>query len=211
MVNHKLKSYRIMSKAIHKQLLKISKQHCKPLEEIIKSNGVISIEIPQNIELFDCLAQTVAEQQLSYKAAKSIWSKVKSSSHKRKLKLIDYFDAININSIRKDGLSKNKIKAIIEAKKAVIDQKITLEKLSVMNDKEYRQCITSLWGFGDWSAEMIAIFYLGRTNIWSEKDLILNRGINEICKESKITPDQLLKLIDPYQSYLALHIWRNKD
>jgi len=200
-----------MSKAIHKQLLKISKQHCKPLEEIIKSNGVISIEIPQNIELFDCLAQTVAEQQLSYKAAKSIWSKVKLSSQKRKLRLIDYFNERNIKSIRKDGLSKNKIKAIIEAKKAVIDQKITLEKLSVMNDKEYRQCITSLWGFGDWSAEMIAIFYLGRTNIWSQKDLILNRGINEICKESNITPDELLKLIDPYQSYLALHIWRNKD
>ncbi|GIT37785.1 MAG: hypothetical protein Ct9H300mP6_16530 [Gammaproteobacteria bacterium] len=66
-------------------------------------------------------------------------------------------------------------------------------------------------GIWDWSAEMIAIFYLGRTNVWSEKDLILNKGINEICSESNITPDQLLKLIDPYQSYLALHIWRNKD
>ena len=200
-----------MSKVIHKQLLKISKEHCKPLEAIMKSNGVISIEIPENLELFDCLAQTVAEQQLSYKAAKKIWSKVKSSSQKRKLRLIDYFDSKYINSIRKDGLSKNKIKAIMGAKKAVIDQKITLDKLSAMDNEEYRQCITSLWGFGDWSAEMIAIFYLGRTNIWSEKDLILNRGINEICAESNITPDQLLKLIDPYQSYLALHIWRNKD
>jgi DNA-3-methyladenine glycosylase II len=200
-----------MSKVIHKQLLKISKGHCRPLEAIIKSNGVIRIDIPENLELFDCLAQTVAEQQLSYKAAKKIWSKVKSSSRKRKLRLIDYFDSEYINSIRKDGLSKNKIKAIIGAKKAVIDQKITLDKLSAMDNEECRQCITSLWGFGDWSAEMIAIFYLGRTNIWSKKDLILNRGINEICAESDITPDQLLKLIDPYQSYLALHIWRNKD
>ena len=200
-----------MSKAIHKQLLKISKQHCKPLEAIIKSNGVISIDVPKDLELFDCLAQTVSEQQLSYKAAKNIWSKVNSSSQKRKLNLIDYFDSKYINSIRKDGLSKNKIKAIIGAKKAVLEQKITLEKLSAMDEQEYRQCITSLWGFGDWSAEMIAIFYLGRTNVWSEKDLILNKGINEICSESNITPDQLLKLIDPYQSYLALHIWRNKD
>ncbi|GIS85952.1 MAG: hypothetical protein CM1200mP17_05200 [Woeseia sp.] len=157
------------------------------------------------------LAQTVSEQQLSYKAAKNIWGKVNSSSQKRKLNLIDYFDSKYINSIRKDGLSKNKIKAIIGAKKAVLEQKITLEKLSAMDEQEYRQCITSLWGFGDWSAEMIAIFYLGRTNVWSEKDLILNKGINEICSESNITPDQLLKLIDPYQSYLALHIWRNKD
>ena len=200
-----------MSKLIHKHLLKLSSEHRKPLEVIIKSNGVISIDVPKDLELFDCLAQTVSEQQLSYKAAKNIWSKVNSSSQKRKLNLIDYFDSKYINSIRKDGLSKNKIKAIIGAKKAVLEQKITLEKLSAMDEQEYRQCITSLWGFGDWSAEMIAIFYLGRTNVWSEKDLILNKGINEICSESNITPDQLLKLIDPYQSYLALHIWRNKD
>ena len=200
-----------MSKIIHKHLLELSREHCEPLEAIIKSNGVINIEIPQDLELFDCLAQTVCEQQLSYKAAKSIWSKVKLSSQKRKLNLIDYFDSKHINSIRKDGLSKNKIKAIIGAKKIVLEQNITLEKLSAMDEKEYREFITSLWGFGDWSAEMIAIFYLGRTNIWSEKDLILNKGIHEICSESNMTPDELLMLIDPYQSYLALHIWRNKD
>jgi len=200
-----------MSKLIHKHLLKLSSEHCKPLETIIKSNGVINIKIPEDIELFDCLAQTVSEQQLSYKAAKNIWSKVKSSSLKRKLSLIDYFDSKYINSIREDGLSKNKIKAIIGAKKAVLEQEITLEKLLAMDEEEYRQFITSLWGFGDWSAEMIAIFYLGRTNVWSEKDLILNKGINEICSKSKMTSDELLKLIDPYQSYLALHIWRNKD
>ena len=200
-----------MSKLIHKNLLKISSEHCKPLEAIIKSNGVISIDIPKDLELFDCLAQTVSEQQLSYKAAKNIWSKIKLSSQKRKLALIDYFDSKYINSIRKDGLSKNKIKSIIGAKKAILEKKITLEKLSAMDEQEYRECITNLWGFGDWSAEMIAIFYLGRTNVWSEKDLILNKGINEICSESNMTPDELLKLIDPYQSYLALHIWRNKD
>ena len=58
---------------------------------------------------------------------------------------------------------------------------------------------------------MIAIFYLGKTDIWSEKDLILNRGIHELCKNSKLDPDTLLTLVNPYQSYLAMHIWKNKD
>ena len=200
-----------MSKLIHKHLLKLSSEHCKPLEVIIKSNGVISIDVPKDLELFNCLAQTVSEQQLSYKAAKNIWSKVNSSSQKRKLNLIDYFDSKYINSIRKDGLSKNKIKAILGAKKAVDDGEITLKRLSEMNDIEFKKSITSLWGFGDWSAEMIAIFYLGRTNIWSEKDLILNKGINQICDQCELTPDELLTIVDPYQSFLALHIWRHKD
>jgi len=80
-----------------------------------------------------------------------------------------------------------------------------------MDYQEYKKKITKLWGFGDWSAEMIAIFYLGKTNIWSEKDLILNRGIHELCDKSEINPEKLLALMNPYQSYLALHLWRDKD
>jgi DNA-3-methyladenine glycosylase II len=200
-----------VTQKIHNHLLKISAENCKSLESIIKANGLINIEIPTDLELFDCLAQTVVEQQLSYKAAKSIWNKIKISSKKRKIKLIDYFDTKYIAAIRKDGLSKNKIKAILGAKKAVDDGDISLKGLSQMDDTEFKKTITSLWGFGDWSAEMIAIFYLGRTNVWSEKDLILNKGINQICDQCKLTPHELLEIIDPYQSYLALHIWRYKD
>ena len=200
-----------MTQKIHNHLLKISAEHCKPLESIIKANGFINIEIPTDLELFDCLAQTVVEQQLSYKAAKSIWNKIKISSEERKIKLIDYFDTKYIADIRKDGLSENKIKAILGAKKAVDDGEISLKGLSEMDDTEFKKTITGLWGFGDWSAEMIAIFYLGRTNIWSEKDLILNKGINQICEQCELTSHELLELVDPYQSYLALHIWRYKD
>ena len=200
-----------MTQKIHNHLLKTSAEYCKPLALIIKANGVINIEIPTDLELFDCLAQTVVEQQLSYKAAKSIWNKIKTSSKERNIKLIDYFDTKYIACIRKDGLSENKIKAIFGAKKAVNDGEITLKRLSKMDDTEFKKSITNLWGFGDWSAEMIAIFYLGRTNVWSEKDLILNKGINQICDQCELTPNELLELVDPYQSYLALHIWRNKD
>ena len=200
-----------MTDKIHNHLLKISAEHCKPLAAIIKANGVINIEIPTDIELFDCLAQTVVEQQLSYKAAKSIWNKIKTSSEGRNIKLIDYFDSKYVAHIRKDGLSENKIKAILGAKEAVNGGEITLKGLSEMNDIEFKASITGLWGFGDWSAEMIAIFYLGRTNVWSEKDLILNKGINQICEQCELTPHELLEIVDPYQSYLALHIWRYKD
>ena len=200
-----------MTHKIHNHLLKISTKYCKPLESIIIANGVINIEIPSNLELFDCLAQTVVEQQLSYKAAKSIWKKINNSAKELDMKLMDYLSEENTISMRNDGLSNNKIKAILGARVAVKSGDITLSKISEMDDETYKKTITSLWGFGDWSAEMIAIFYLGKTNIWSEKDLILNKGINQICDQCELTPDELLKIVDPYQSYLALHIWRHKD
>ena len=172
---------------------------------------MINIQVPNNLDVFDCLAQTVVEQQLSYKAAKSIWKKINNSAKELDMKLMDYLSEENTISMRNDGLSNNKIKAILGARVAVKSGDITLSKISEMDDETYKKTITSLWGFGDWSAEMIAIFYLGKTNIWSEKDLILNKGINQICDQCELTPDELLKIVDPYQSYLALHIWRHKD
>lgn len=200
-----------MSVDIHNRLLDLANKHCRPLETIILDNGVINIQVPNNLDVFDCLAQTVVEQQLSYKAAKSIWKKINNSAKELDMKLMDYLAEENTISMRNDGLSNNKIKAILGARVAVKSGDITLSKISEMDDETYKKTITSLWGFGDWSAEMIAIFYLGRTNIWSEKDLILNKGINEICDQCELTPDELLKIVDPYQSYLALHIWRHKD
>jgi len=200
-----------MSLAAHQHLLQIGEEHCPLLNKIVSNNGVIEIKVDRSIDTFECLAQTVVEQQLSYKAAKSIWNKIKSTSKEMELDLIDYFDEENGLLLRKNGLSQNKIKSIMGAKEAVNNGLITLHKIKSLEFEEYKKLIKSLWGFGDWSAEMIAIFYLGRTNVWSDGDLMLKKGINEICENSDITPQELIEMVDPYQSYLALHIWRHKD
>ena len=200
-----------MSKEAHKKLIKIGNLYVPELTRIITQNGIISIEVPKNLDVFDCFAQTVVEQQLSYKAAKSIWNKVTDSAKNMNTKLIDYFDEKNFKLIRDNGLSQNKIRSIMGAKEAIKNGSISMNTIQELPYDEYKDLVKSLWGFGDWSAEMIAIFYLGRTNVWSDGDLMLNKGIKEICENSSITPDELVELVDPFQSYLALHIWRHKD
>ena len=200
-----------MSKKVHNYLLKTGDKYCPLLSKIVTQNGVITIDVPKNLDVFDCFAQTVVEQQLSYKAAKSIWRKVTDSAKDMNIKLIDYFDEKNFELIKINGLSKNKIKSIMGAKEAINNGSISMNIIQELPYKEYKDLVKSLWGFGDWSAEMIAIFYLGRTNVWSDGDLMLKKGIEEICENSSITPDELVELVDPFQSYLALHIWRHKD
>ena len=200
-----------MNKKAHNHLLKVGNDHCPALSQIVSNNGIIEINVDKTIDVFECLAQTVVEQQVSYKAAKSIWKKVKASADRKGYDLIDYFDEKNKYSLRGDGLSQNKIKSIMGAKKAVNDGLISLEKLEQLSYDDYKKLIKSLWGFGDWSAEMIAIFYLGRTNVWSDGDLMLSKGINEICLDTETSPQELIDMVDPFQSYLALHIWRHKD
>ena len=200
-----------MNKKAHNHLLKVGNDYCPALSQIVSNNGIIEINVDKTIDVFECLAQTVVEQQVSYKAAKSIWKKVKASAASKGFDLIDYFDEKNKSSLRNDGLSQNKIKSIMGAKKAINDGLISLEKLEQLSYDDYKKLIKNLWGFGDWSAEMIAIFYLGRTNVWSDGDLMLSKGINEICLDTETSPQQLIDMVDPFQSYLALHIWRHKD
>ncbi|MFL2547941.1 MAG: DNA-3-methyladenine glycosylase family protein [Gammaproteobacteria bacterium] len=200
-----------MNKKAHNHLLKVGNDYCPALSQIVSNNGIIEINVDKTIDVFECLAQTVVEQQVSYKAAKSIWKKVKASAASKGFDLIDYFDEKNKSSLRNDGLSQNKIKSIMGAKKAINDGLISLKKLEQLSYDDYKKLIKSLWGFGDWSAEMIAIFYLGRTNVWSDGDLMLSKGINEICLDTETSPQQLIDMVDPFQSYLALHIWRHKD
>lgn len=200
-----------MSKKAHNHLIKTGDKYCPLLSKIVTQNGIISIDVPKNLDVFDCFAQTVVEQQLSYKAAKSIWRKVTDSAKDMNIKLIDYFDEKNFELIKINGLSQNKIKSIMGAKEAINNGSISMNIIQELPYKEYKDLVKSLWGFGDWSAEMIAIFYLGRTNVWSDGDLMLKKGIEEICENSSITPYELVELVDPFQSYLALHIWRHKD
>ena len=149
-----------MSKKAHNYLLKTGDKYCPLLSKIVTQNGVITIDVPKNLDVFDCFAQTVVEQQLSYKAAKSIWSKVTDSAKKMNIKLIDYFDEKNFKLIRNNGLSQNKIKSIMGAKEAINNGSISMNIIQELPYKEYKDLVKSLWGFGDWSAEMIAIFYL---------------------------------------------------
>ena len=88
-----------MSKEAHNKLIEIGNLYVPELARIVSQNGMISIHVPKNLDVFDCFAQTVVEQQLSYKAAKSIWRKVTDSAENMNIKLIDYFDEKNFQLI----------------------------------------------------------------------------------------------------------------
>ena len=200
-----------MGRDIHSHLIEVSKKHCKPLQKILQKNGVIEINEPKNFSLFDCLTQTVIEQQLAYAAAKTIWQRLNKAASSADQTLFQFCNQKNRATLKKIGLSGNKIKAILGARSAIKNGDLNADDLSVMNYEKLHKTITSIWGFGNWSVDMIAIFYYGMTNIWSDQDLILNRGIKSLCEETDLSPEDLLQLVNPYQSYLALHIWRYKD
>ena len=199
-----------MSKEIHEKLLEKSENKHSYIYRIFKKNGVIYLK-KSNRDLFEYMFNLICSQQLSTKAAENIWKKVEQLASKNGMSFIQLCDPDHYEDIKTCGLSKNKIKAILLLKKAFEEKRISKKMYLRMDSIEMSENIQKLWGFGPWSADMIAMFYFGKSNIWADGDLILNRMIRRISFHEKIEYDMLLKHYEPYKSYLALHFWKASD
>jgi DNA-3-methyladenine glycosylase II len=198
-----------MSKKIHSILLNKSKSHFDHIKKIIETNGALTLE-PSKEDLFIHMARLVTNQQLSTKAARTIWLRIVKDIKKHS----KYKTSLNIhklNNLSSFGLSHNKTKAIICLKQAFLDKQIIKEKILENTHPQITQTVNNIWGFGDWSADMIAMFYCGLPNIWSNGDLALNKGLTMLCKKENSTKEKILEYYKPHLSYLALHIWKHLD
>jgi len=196
-----------MSKRIHERLLEKSKNKHKYIYRIFTKNGVVYLK-KSNRDLFEYMFNLICSQQLSTKAAKNIWNKVEDLALNKRISLLQLCDPNFYEDIKSCGLSKNKMRAISLLKIAFEKKQISKKMLSKMNEIEMGENIQKLWGFGPWSADMTAMFYFGKSNIWADGDLILNRMIRKISLHEKIEYDLLIKHYEPYKSYLALHMWK---
>lgn len=196
-----------MSKKIHERLLEKSKNKHKYIYRIFTKNGVVYLK-KSNRDLFEYMFNLICSQQLSTKAAKNIWNKVEDLALNKRISLLQLCDPNFYEDIKSCGLSKNKMRAISLLKIAFEKKQISKKMLSKMNEIEMGENIQKLWGFGPWSADMVAMFYFGKSNIWADGDLILNRIIRQISLHEKVKYETLIKHYEPYKSYLALHIWK---
>ena len=91
------------------------------------------------------------------------------------------------------------------------EKEISSSKLQKLDERELKDFISDLWGFGPWSAEMILLGYFGSLDIWSNNDSALVRGINLALGKQKKTHDEIIELFSPYRTLLSRHIWKGLD
>ncbi len=196
-----------MSKKIHNILLERSLEQHRSLNEIFRNNGVIFLKKSKK-NLFTFMINLIISQQLSTTAANAIWKNVKELEKTKMLSLMEICSKKNSDILENCGLSKNKTKAAILLRESFKQNKINEDALSKMNESELSLFIQSLWGFGPWSAEIIAMFFYGMPDIWAKKDLILNRYIKLIAKLENESYENIIQVYSPFKTYLALHIWK---
>ena len=101
-----------MSKKIHNILLERSIKQHRSLNDIFTKNGVIFLKKSKK-NLFEFMVNLIISQQLSTKAANSIWKNVKDLENSKMLSLMEIFSKKNSDTLKNCGLSKNKVKAAI--------------------------------------------------------------------------------------------------
>jgi DNA-3-methyladenine glycosylase II len=162
---------------------------------------------------FFSLCRTIVGQQISTKAADSIWSKFEKKCKKN----INPSTILKISSrnLRSAGLSRQKINYLKNIAKAFKNKSFDTRELKKMNDDDAINYITKIKGLGIWSAEMFLMFNLNRPNIFPIKDIGLLRAISKNYKTSyppsKRFLNKISKLHAGNRTMFTWYMWRSID
>ena len=181
------------------------------LRKIIKKHK-IGFLTTRNDPFFS-LCRTIIGQQISTKAADSIWSKFENKCGKRIVpKIVLKLSSQNLKSA---GLSRQKVSYLKNIAKAFKNRSFDIKKLKKMNDLEAISYITKLKGLGVWSAEMFLMFNLNRPDIFPIKDIGLLRSLSKNYKTSyppsKKFLNKISNLHSGYRTVSTWYFWRDID
>ena len=161
---------------------------------------------------FFTLARSIVGQQISVKAAQSVWDRLEIKIKKIKPEIILKTHSSTLKSV---GLSRQKVKYLKNLANAFIEKKIKINLWDKMNDEEIVQDLTQIKGIGIWTVEMFMIFNLCRADIFPLDDIGMIKGL---CKLYKISyPTEKEKIIKigkkwkPYRSVATWYLWRSLD
>lgn len=184
----------------------------KILNDLIKKYGPPPKRADRSEFLYEELVESIIGQQLSGKAADTIFKRFlalyKNSKFPRPKELVK----TNVEKLRGAGMSYSKAAYIKNVAQAFLDKTIDVKVLQKMNDEEVVTELTKIKGVGKWTAEMILIFTFRRTDVFSLGDAGLRRAIKSLYKVEKEA--EILKLAEkwkPNRSLACWYLWRSLE
>lgn len=165
---------------------------------------------------FDALAESIAYQQLSGKAAATIFGRVRALYPKRKWLDPKLVLATKDETLRACGLSRSKTAALKDLAAKTLDGTVPSGRaLARMSDEEIIERLTAVRGIGRWTVEMLLLFELGRLDVWPVADYGVQKGFAKTFGRRTLpTQKQFLKIGEkwrPYRSVAAWYFWRALD
>jgi DNA-3-methyladenine glycosylase II len=184
------------------------------LAALIKQHGPCGLAAAQRTDHFSALARAITNQQLSTKAAATIYRRLAAlmpadtPTPQGLAKLTD-------EQLREVGYSRQKITYLRDLSAHVLDGRLDLESIQDLPDGEVIAALTNVKGIGRWSAEMFLMFRLHRPDVLPVDDLGIVNAIRTQYRLRKApTPDRIRRIGEawkPYRSVASWYLWRSLD
>ena len=196
------------SSEVHKYFIKTAGEFSNNLVGAFRQVGPLEFKPDDTLPLAHRLCRSVAGQQLSVVAARTIWNRVLKASGETAL--TDFFIAENAEIMKNCGLSAAKVRSMCGIAEKARNGGLNRSELQELNHQERSKLLTSLWGVGQWTADMISIFYFGDEDVWPDGDLAARKTLKLLTSNRRKTV-RTAERFAPYRSWLALYMWEYKD
>ncbi|MFW0776567.1 MAG: DNA-3-methyladenine glycosylase family protein [Rickettsiales bacterium] len=162
-------------------------------------------------DAFYTLARSIAGQQISVKAADSIWKRIESATNITPKAVL----SLSHEELRSCGLSNSKVTYMQALAEHFRDNAKQIKHWPEMDDEEIIKELTTVKGIGRWSAEMFLLFHLARPDVFPVGDLGLLKAIYRHYNASQKMPlPEVRKLAEPWKPYRSVatwYLWRSLD
>ena len=161
-------------------------------------------------DLFQTLIRSIVGQQISVKAAQTVWDRFVGVVGRVTPEAIV---ARSEEDLRSAGLSQRKASYILGIAKD--PDRCDMATLSGLSDEAVLKSLTAYRGVGEWTAQMCMMFSLCRPDILSLKDIGLRRGVERHYNDGvRMTDDEIRRVAKPWHPWASVatwYIWRSLD
>jgi DNA-3-methyladenine glycosylase II len=162
---------------------------------------------------FEALARSIVFQQLSTKAAGTIYGRLEEAAGGKMTP--ESIQNLTVGEMRRAGLSNQKVGYIRDLAEHAQSGKIDFDRLPSMNDEEVIASLTDIKGVGVWTAHMFLIFALRRPNVLAVGDFGVRSAIKRHYKKRILPKPALIEKLAvnwrPYCSFACWYLWRSLE
>ena len=186
----------------------------KKLAKIIDDVGVIKIQ--KHDDLYLALQRSIVSQQLSVKAASTIWGRFEALFPEN-YPHPEIVLKTDVEKMRAAGLSYQKAGYLQNIARFSKEETLDYHQLKKLGDEELITYLTQIKGVGRWTTEMILMFTLGRENILPVDDLGIQTAMIKLYNIKADKKQLKAKMIkhaekwEPYRTLACKYLWRYKD
>ena len=184
------------------------------LARLMDRVGPFRLQLKQTSSLFLALAEAIVYQQLTGKAAATIFARVRALFPRAHEGFTpEQILRVSDERLRAAGLSQGKLLALRDlARRAAAGEIPTLAQASALGDDELIDRLTHVRGIGQWTVEMILIFRLGRPDVLPVDDYGVRKGFSLAYRREELPkPKELAKIgrkWAPYRTVASWYFWR---